>query len=164
MLYRIPDSNRSREQSLVYFLHNYVFLREILLPRQQSTMKIKLLETFQLNCSGVLGLVWKQNNSYSTFAILCGHHKQHGTLSLFQSERFQVHGDSLPKFLWHPLHLSLWRRPQLERCSWWAPTNETKKMKFAWAKKKNCLDLEGSSCAWRCCKYILHVAAKSGHR
>jgi len=37
-------------------------------------MKIKLLETFQLNRSGVFGMVWKQNDSYSTFTILCGRH------------------------------------------------------------------------------------------
>ena len=49
----------------------YVLLCEILLPWQQSAMKMKLLETFKLNCSG---MVWKQNDSYSTFAILCGRH------------------------------------------------------------------------------------------
>ena len=74
MLYRMPDNNRSTETGLVFLLHNYVLLCEILLPWQQSTIQIKLLETFQLYCSGVLGMVWKQNDSYSTFVILCGCH------------------------------------------------------------------------------------------
>ena len=50
------------------------------------TAKIKLLKTFRLNFPGVRGIVWKQNDSYSTFAVLRGRQRQeqHGTLSLFQ--------------------------------------------------------------------------------
>ena len=55
-------------------------------------MKIKLLETFQLNFQGVRGTVWEQNDSNSTFALLCGHQEQHGTLSLFKSKRFRIPG------------------------------------------------------------------------
>ena len=62
-----------------------------------GTTKIKLLETFRLNFPGVRGIVWKQY-SYSTFAVLRGHQEQHGTLSLFQSERFQIPGGRHRKF------------------------------------------------------------------
>ena len=48
------------------------------------TAKIKLLKTFQLNFQGVCGMVWKQNDSNSTLALLRGHQEQHGTLLLFQ--------------------------------------------------------------------------------
>ena len=37
-------------------------------------------------------MVWKQNDSNSTLALLRGHQEQHGTLLLFQSERFQICG------------------------------------------------------------------------
>ena len=57
-----------------------------------GTTKIKLLESFRLNFLGVRFIVWKQNDSYSTFAVLHGRQEQHGTLSLFQSECFQIPG------------------------------------------------------------------------
>ena len=44
-----------------------------------------VFETFRLNFPGVRGIVWKQYDSYSTFAVLHGRQEQHGTLSLFQS-------------------------------------------------------------------------------
>ena len=74
-------------------------------------MKIKFLKTFQLNCSGVRGMVWQQNDSYSTSALLLlrGRQEQHGML-LFQSERFQIPGGRLCKFLQCPLCLSMGRR------------------------------------------------------
>ena len=39
-------------------------------------------------------MVWKQNDSYSTFTLLVlrGHQEQHGTLSLFHSKSFQIPG------------------------------------------------------------------------
>ena len=46
----------------------------------------------RLNFPGVRGIVWKQNDSYSTFAVLRGRQGQHGTLSLFQSQPFQILG------------------------------------------------------------------------
>ena len=66
-----------------------------------GTAKIKLLETFQLNFLGVHGIMWKQYDSYSTFAVLRGHQEQHGTLSLFQREHFQIPGGRHRKFHWH---------------------------------------------------------------
>ena len=66
-----------------------------------GTAKIKLLKIFWQNFPGVLSIVWKQYDSYSTFAVLCGRQEQHGTLSLFQSERFQIPGGRHRKFLWH---------------------------------------------------------------
>ena len=51
------------------------------------TAKIKFLETFRLNYSGVCGMVWKQNDSYSTFALLRGRQEQHGTLYIVVSKR-----------------------------------------------------------------------------
>ena len=39
-----------------------------------------------------------------------GHQEQHGTLSLFKSERFQIPGIHLRKFLQHPMHLSMGRQ------------------------------------------------------
>ena len=63
------------------------------------TAKIKLLETFRLNFPGVHGIVWKQNDNYSTFAVFHGRQEQHGTLSLLQSERFQIPGGRHRKFL-----------------------------------------------------------------
>ena len=63
-----------------------------------STAKIKLLESFRLNFPGVRGIVWKQYDNYSTFAVLCGRQEQHGTLPLFQSEHFQIPGDCHRKF------------------------------------------------------------------
>ena len=64
-----------------------------------GTAKIKLLETFRLNFPGVRGIVWKKYDSYSTFAVLCGHQEQHGTLSLFQSKCFQIPEGRHRKFL-----------------------------------------------------------------
>ena len=64
-----------------------------------GTAKIKLLETFRLNFPGVCGIVWKQNDSYSTFAVLRGRQEQHGTQSLLQSKRFQLPGGRHRKFL-----------------------------------------------------------------
>ena len=63
-------------------------------------------------------MVWKQNDSYSTFAPLRGRQEQHGALSLFQSECFQISGGRLRKFLQRPLRLSVGRHLRLERCSW----------------------------------------------
>ena len=56
-------------------------------------------------------MVWQQNDSYSTFTLLLlrGHQEQHGTLSLFHSERFQIPGGRLRKFLQRPLHLLMWQ-------------------------------------------------------
>ena len=64
-----------------------------------GTAKIKLLETFRLNFPGVCGIVWKHYDSYSTFAVLCGCQERHGTLSLFQSECFQIPGGRHHQFL-----------------------------------------------------------------
>ena len=69
------------------------------LTDSSSTANIKLLETFRLVFSGVRGIVWKQYDSYSTSAVLRGRQEQHGTLSLFQSERFQIPGGRHRKFL-----------------------------------------------------------------
>ena len=53
-----------------------------------GTTKMKLLETFRLNFSGVRGIVWKQYDSYSTFAVLRG--RQALTLVAF------VNGEASP--------------------------------------------------------------------
>ena len=71
------------------FSKHIIFAVFVDLPR---IAKIKLLETFRLNFPVVGGIVWKQNDSSSTFAVLRGRQEQHGTLSLFQSERFQIFG------------------------------------------------------------------------
>ena len=91
------------------------FLRRIIFTvfaDSSRTVKIKLLETFRLNFPGVRGIVWKQNDSYSTFAVLRGRQEQHGTLLLFQSERFQIPGGRHRNFLRRQLHLSM------GRCLW----------------------------------------------
>ena len=41
--------------------------------------------------------------------LLRGHQEQHGTLSLFHNERFQIPGGRLRKFLQRPLHLLMWQ-------------------------------------------------------
>ena len=59
------------------------FLRRIIFAvfaDLSGTAKIKLHETFQLNFPGVCGIVWKQYDSYSTFAVVRGCQEQHGTL------------------------------------------------------------------------------------
>ena len=64
-------------------------------------------------------MVWKQNDSYSTFVPLHERQEQHGTaLLLFQSKRFQIPAGHFCKFLQRPLHLSMDRGLWLERRSW----------------------------------------------
>ena len=88
-------------------------------------------------------MVWKQNDSYSTFARLCQLHKQHGSLLLFQTNASRFLGATF---------VNGWGQLRLDTCSWWAPMNETKK---TWETKcvpeQKHLDLEASSRAWHCC-------------
>ena len=90
-------------------------------------------------------MVWKQNDSYSTFAVLRGSQEQHDTLLLFQSECFQIPGGRRRNFF---------RRHCV--CQWGGVSgfrrvvDELKQTKKALYEQK-CLDLEASSRAWRCC-------------
>ena len=72
-------------------LYSTKFLRRIIFAvfaDSSGTANIKLLKTFRLNFLGVRGIVWKQYDSYSTFAVLRG--RQALTLVAF------VNGEASP--------------------------------------------------------------------
>ena len=65
----------SRYFIIYHLLYSGKFSRHIIFAvfaDSSRIAKIKLLETFRLNFPGVRGIVWKQKDSYSTFAVLCG--------------------------------------------------------------------------------------------
>ena len=67
------------------FLRHIIF---VVFADLSGTAKMKLLKTFRLNFPGVCGIVWKQYDSYSTFAVLRG--RQALTLVAF------VNGEASP--------------------------------------------------------------------
>ena len=92
-----PSGNANVSKCLLPY--SAKFSRRIIFADSSGTTKIKFLETFRLNFLGVHGIVWKQYDSYSTFPVLRGRQEQHGTLSWFQSERFQIPGGRHRKLL-----------------------------------------------------------------
>ena len=71
----------------IYEVHNFHGFRKFVSYHENLAP-----QNFQLNCSGVCGMVWKQKDSYPTFALLCGRQEQRCSLLLFQSEHLQFPG------------------------------------------------------------------------
>ena len=120
------------------FLRRIIFL---VFADPSRTAKIKFLETFQLNCSVVRGMVWKQNNRYSAIAWTS---EQHSTLS-FLSERFQIPGGHLRRFLRSPLRLSLGRRLCLRSVVGELQRTKPRRLQTKFAPEQKHLDPEASS-------------------
>ena len=118
-------------------LYSAKFLRRIIFTvftDLSLTVKIKFLKTFRLNCSGGRGMVWTSRAAWHSIVV--------------SQQTLPDSGGHLRKFLQCPLRLSMGTRLQLERCSWWAPMNETEKTPDEvrpWAKH---FDLEASSWGW----------------
>ena len=95
--------------------------------------------------------------------VLRGCQEQHGTLSLFHSECFQIPGGRLHKFLQRPLRLLLINIAGVSslRGVVGERNREGSKTKFAPEQKR--LDPEASSRGWRCkheSTQIVHTATK----
>ena len=73
------SSLRSFPFILLQLLYSAKFLRRIIFTvfaDSSHTTKIKFFKTFQLNNSRLCGMIWKHNNSDSTFAPLHGRQQQ----------------------------------------------------------------------------------------